>query len=236
MKLTEEDLKRIYQRGTARCSSQARECLSPETFERAMAGDMNSFERERMVSHLTACSDCAREYRAVRSLRSRFELPLSGGEPPPVPRPARLWERLFASGWRTAAALSAIILAVAASLVLWSNSRQEYIPQPTERGGMTRSFTVEPSDKAVLDETPRRFVWSAVERATSYRVRLYDYESTLLWESPPVSDTSIILPETVRDNLRAGKPFYWQVTIQEGIESRRSDVFQFAMSDETRRR
>ncbi|MCI0489914.1 MAG: hypothetical protein L0229_25255 [Blastocatellia bacterium] len=229
MKLTEEELKRIYQRGTARRLRQGRECLSPETFERAAMGEMNSSERERMTSHLMICSDCAREYRAVRSLGAVFEQPLSGKETMPAARSQRLWERLSPSAWRAAAALSAVILAITVSLTLWLNSRQVYVPQSSERGGVTMRLTVEPSDKAQLSEAPQKLVRSVVERAESYRVALYDYESTLIWESPSVTDTSITLPQAVRNDLKPGKLFYWQVTVQEGIESRRSDVFQFTI-------
>lgn len=235
MKLTEEELKRIYQRGTARRSQHARECLSSETFERAMKGDMERAERARMASHLMTCSDCAREYRAVRSLRSVFEQPQSGGEAIPVAYSARLWERLSPSSWRVAAALAVVILIVTVPLTLWLNSRQSYVPHPTERGGAARRLTVEPSDKTQLSEAPKKLAWSAVERAESYRVMLYDYESTLIWESPSTTDASITLPETIRASLERGRLFYWQVTIQEGIESRRSDVFQFTISGDPSR-
>jgi hypothetical protein len=73
MKLTEAQLKELWQGQTARATPRQSECLTEEQFLRAVAGEMASREREHVASHLGACSDCMEEYRILRSLRPLAE-------------------------------------------------------------------------------------------------------------------------------------------------------------------
>src|SRR5262245_1436061 len=73
MKLTEARLKEIWQEQTARATPRQAECLTDELFERLCAGDATSQERTQAASHLAVCSDCAAEYRVLRSLRPMAE-------------------------------------------------------------------------------------------------------------------------------------------------------------------
>jgi uncharacterized protein (UPF0216 family) len=67
MKVTSEDLKSLYQKGTAR--SAKADCLSAETMMRAATGEASEEERGRAADHLATCSDCAWEFRLVRALK-----------------------------------------------------------------------------------------------------------------------------------------------------------------------
>src|SRR5262245_14183275 len=110
MKLTEAQLKEIWQGHMARATSQQAECLSEEQFVRAVTGEMSQQERVQMASHLAACSDCAEEYRILRSLRplaEQAEAILAASTAPEVTevrtklravgradaRPAAFWQR-----------------------------------------------------------------------------------------------------------------------------------------------
>ena len=73
MKLTEAQLKEILQKQTARATPRQAKCLTEEQFVRAVTGEMGQQERAQMASHLVACSDCAEEYRILRSLRPLAE-------------------------------------------------------------------------------------------------------------------------------------------------------------------
>src|SRR5262245_58153868 len=73
MKLTEARLKEIWQGQTARATPRQAECLSEERFVRVVTGEMGEQERAQVASHLAACSDCAEEYRILRSLRPLAE-------------------------------------------------------------------------------------------------------------------------------------------------------------------
>jgi hypothetical protein len=69
MKLTNEEMSRLYRRQTARSRAGRAECLSEEALTRAAEGELRQSEREVIVDHLMACSDCAEEYRILRELK-----------------------------------------------------------------------------------------------------------------------------------------------------------------------
>lgn len=232
MKFIEEEFRKIYQQELARREKRTAQCLSAETFERILTGKMDQAGREGVADHLIECSACAREYRALSSLKLQLEQSLS---PTPAAPPSQSRERFIWPRWRIVSAIAMIFIAIGTPLTLWLATRPGPVPQPNERGGPSVRLNVYPSDKAMLDDAPQKLEWSAVERAESYKVSLYDFQSTSVWESVSTTDTSITLPETVRASLQSGKPYYWQITIQEGIERRPSDVFQFTISVDARR-
>jgi len=129
MKLTEAQLKEIWQKQTARATPRQAECLAEEQFVRAVTGEMGRQERAQMASHLVACSDCAEEYRILRSLRplaEQAEAILATSTAPEAPeirpnqraaeraseRPSAFWQRFAAlvSPTRAAFALVALLL------------------------------------------------------------------------------------------------------------------------------
>jgi hypothetical protein len=69
MKLNSEELRSLYQRETAR-SNRRSDCLTEEVLARAVARELDQPERERIADHLASCSDCAKEYRAAKSIKS----------------------------------------------------------------------------------------------------------------------------------------------------------------------
>jgi len=69
MKLTNEEMSRLYRRQTARSRAGRAECLSEEAMTRAAEGGLSQSEREVIADHLMACSDCAEEYRILRELK-----------------------------------------------------------------------------------------------------------------------------------------------------------------------
>ncbi len=66
MRLADDELRKLYQQGTAARSRTG--CPSSEILGRAAAGELSRPEREQVADHLAACSDCAQEYRTVLSL------------------------------------------------------------------------------------------------------------------------------------------------------------------------
>jgi hypothetical protein len=129
MKLTESQLKEIWQGQTARATPRQAECLTEEQFTRAVVGEISSQERAQLAKHLVACSDCAEEYRILRSLRplaEQAEAILAASTAPEVTKvrpnlrtveradasPAAFWQRLAAliSPARAGFALAAVLL------------------------------------------------------------------------------------------------------------------------------
>src|SRR5262245_58187279 len=222
MRLTEEELKAILQRQTARGTPRQAECLTDDEFAQAAAGEINDETRLRIASHLVTCSDCTNEYRVVRSLRplagEADRVLLASGAAGPEPaletvRPlhrsqARRVDRLTPSGsradrsgWRARrfAAIAAMLLAVVGSVVIWQSIKPQDSPVSTERAPVALKLTVDPPDRASVSAPPEKLTWSGVEQALSYRVVIYDSQSTPIWESVASKETSATLPDSVRE-------------------------------------
>jgi len=248
MKLMTDELKKLYQQRTTRSARRQAECLSEETLLRATMGELSQAERERVADHLMACSDCAEEYRLIRSLKPWAEqVAAPSGEPAPQAKATgkpvgwAAWVQTFCGQlvwvpkWRAVAVVAMIVVAVGVSLTLWRARQPGVEPVPSERGEVSVTMQIEPPNRALLREAPRRLAWSAVEGAESYQVVLYDLESTPIWESPPVTSTVIRVPEAIRQELHRGQSYYWRVITQSGIERRQSEVFQFILTTDEHR-
>src|SRR5262245_13279906 len=141
MKLTDEEMRRLYQWQTARSRSGRAECLSEEAMTRVAAGELSQSEREVIADHLMACSDCAEEYRVLRELKpwaervavSAYERESAiksvssppGKEAQVVPRQlgwasrARRLAGIFSAGFETNATAAAALLVVSLACVAW---------------------------------------------------------------------------------------------------------------------
>jgi hypothetical protein len=146
MKLTNEEMSRLYRRQTARSRAGRAECLSEEAMTRAAEGGLSQSEREVIADHLMACSDCAEEYRILRELKpwaeraavSAYERESAiksvsappGKEARVVPRQSGLAGRagwassarrlagIFSAGFQTYA-IAAALLVVSLACVAW---------------------------------------------------------------------------------------------------------------------
>jgi hypothetical protein len=174
MKLTEARLKEIWQEQTARATPRQAECLTEELFERLGAGAASSQERTQAASHLAVCSDCAAEYRVLRSLRPLAEhaeaiLAASEGAPGTERRPRAVgradmrpvafWRSFatLASPARASFALAALLL-ISLALGLWlvllrQGNDREIARLNREMAERDRALA---SVKESLNETSRR--------------------------------------------------------------------------------
>jgi hypothetical protein len=214
MKLTDDDLRALYREQTARERRGAAACPSAE--ELLAAG-------ERVADHLATCSACADEYRLLGELRPAIARG-AGAEPAgPAARSA--------PAWRALAMAAALALVAGAALVIWQASRPARTPGTIERSGQTAVLETAPPNRAHLAAPPETLSWSPVASVESYRVRVYDFESTPVWESPPVTGTSVALPAEVRDALPRGKPVYWRVVATAGVARPEFGPFQFTVDE-----
>jgi hypothetical protein len=234
MKLNEEKLKELYaQRQVER--GRPDECVSQELLRRAAARELTEVERARVVAHLRACSQCARDYRIAHSTRqwAAQVAPLLGNgarERETIADSASQawWRQLLQPlGGRTAAFAGLALMVIAISFIAWRATRPIPVEAPGERGSSNVKLTITPADKASLEEAPAQLTWSKVESADSYQVTLYDFELTPVWESHQLSATSVQLPDSVRAQLPPGQIIYWRVSFLTGIERRQSNLFQF---------
>ena len=174
MKLTEARLKEIWQEQTARGTPRQAECLTEEMFERLSAGYATSQERTQAASHLIVCSDCAAEYRVLRSLKplaEQAEAVLGASDDSPGigrrrravaradSRPVAFWRSVatLVSPARATFALAALLL-ISLALGLWlallrQGNDREIARLNREMAERERALA---SVKESLDETRRR--------------------------------------------------------------------------------
>jgi hypothetical protein len=220
MKLTEAQLKEILQKQTARATPRQAKCLTEEQFVRAVTGEMGQQERAQMASHLVVCSDCAEEYRILRSLRplaEQAEAILATSTAPEFPeirpnqragerasdRLSAFWQRFAAlvSPARAAFALVALLLislALGLFLVLLRQGRDREIAQLNrELAERDRALA---SVRESLDET-RRQLEEAIRRSEQerhgggskqYEDEIADLRQSLAELSRPQLDAPIV--------------------------------------------
>lgn len=134
MKLTEEELKELYQQGTARSARRRADCLTEEMLLQAATGELSAADDERVTEHLMVCSDCIQEYRFVRTFKPWEDQVETAYGAPVRERPGRWWVSLQAfrqhliwtpQGRATvAAAASALVVTLAFSAWIISVRRQ----------------------------------------------------------------------------------------------------------------
>jgi hypothetical protein len=195
--MNDNRLSELYRLGT-RPPERRDGCLTPEHILAAIDGPLDA--RERAADHAGQCSACAEEIRVALGLRE--------GLAEPSRRPASA----TASWLRLAAAV-----AIGAGLALLALRTGNFAPEPPSptRGESEIVWPgTTPPDGARLTSAPTALAWAARPGATSYRVALYDEESSLLWEGPPGADPRVELSAEAVSRLQRGGTFYWRVTIR----------------------
>jgi Putative zinc-finger len=160
--------------------------------DRAVAGD----ERLRIEAHLTTCAEC------------RAEVSEIVGVVRTMPKLGQSRRRYWIPA--AAAAVLAIVLA-------WPRDHRGGLTIATEHRQGAVTTTIGPRPIAPAGETADAdtLVWSAVPGADGYAVRLFDANSTVLWETQTI-DTVAPLPSTI--GLRAGATYYWKVEARAGFD------------------
>jgi len=182
MRLNSEDLRELYQRETSRSArATTANCLSGEVLARAAAGELNQSERQRAADHFATCSDCAKEYQALRTLKPWVEevsanagarvVPLTASENGqshtsavgPVMHEARIGSRRVSFYLPYAVAAASLILSFALGALLISKSRENQRlvaevnnRQSTQNVEDTKTAEALAESRRLLDETNRR--------------------------------------------------------------------------------
>ena len=194
--MTEEDLVRLYRRGTARETRGRDGCVSLEALLAVVEKRGTENERLRAINHAMACAECAEELellRATRVVRDRARVP------------------------NIAFALAASVL-LAAGLGYYTLGRRQ-AERPNDdltRGTAGEVHLVSPSANATAIDT---LVWHAVTGATSYRLELRSDDGQLLTRGT-TTDTTFAVPDGARVTRRS--VVYWTVSarLTDGTEVR----------------
>lgn len=194
MRLNSEGLRELYQRETSRstrasAAGPAEECPTEDVLVRAAAGELDQLERERTADHLATCSDCAKEYQALRSLKPWVDevsakagasvIPLTISENGqshatavgPMMQEAHLGSRhlSFYLPYALAAASLILSLALGALLIFKSRENQRLVAevnnrQSTQNVEDRKTAEALAESRRLLEETNRR-----VEQETAAR-------------------------------------------------------------------
>ena len=140
MKLNSEELRSVYQRETARSNRRSTsDCLTEDILARAVAGELDQSEREHVGDHLASCSDCAKEFRATKPVKSWADDNAGA-------RPVR-----FYLPYAIAASLFVVSLLLGALLILKSRENQRLVAEANNRHN-----TETTESRRLLEETARR--------------------------------------------------------------------------------
>ena len=191
MRLNSEDLRELYQRETARFARGSDDCLTEEMLARAVAGELSQSERECVADHLAGCSDCAKEFRALRSVKSWADAaPANEGAPQPIPFPAsengqnrslaveplaRVGSRRISFYFPYAVAAAALILSLILGWLLISKSRenQRLVAEVNNRQA-TAAEALDESRRQLAETTQRAEQESAARRAAEQELARRD--------------------------------------------------------------
>jgi len=188
--MNEQDLVRLYQRGTlAQRGVDRAGCVPPESLVAVVEQQGSEDERVATLNHALACAECSEELellRATRVVRDRNRLPHAG-------------------------------LALAASIVLAAGLGSYAIARhragTTDDADPTRGNAGDVQLVSPATSTPRldTLVWRSVTSAASYGVEIRQDDGTLVTRGT-TTDTAFVVPDSVR--LTPGSVVYWTVSVR----------------------
>lgn len=180
--------------------------LEPREVAAYIDGAMKAEERARIQSHLATCAECRDE--VSDAARIIATLP-----------------RARAARWRVA--LPAAGIAAMLLVFLWPRAdRDNAVPQHRESAVTT---TVAPVIVAPIGPVSVAdvFTWTSVPHASTYSVRVFDSDGSVIWQRE-TTDTVLIPPPA--STIRAGRSYYWKVEARTGFErSTSTDLVEFSI-------
>ncbi len=206
MDMSDSELRRIYRSyvsGRTRVSG--RGCPRIDDLREAFEDTTTRAAKNKIVDHISSCSNCAQEFEFIKDVRDKEKEVAAGiwaltkNRRPPLPIFSRpLWN--FALGMlMIAIVISGIIMFRHDGAQNEGRNRSTTIPEALAPSGHVKAlpFLI--------------FRWKPVIRAVSYVVEVYNESLEAVWESPPVSTTSMTLPGPIRETLSGDKKYYWLV-------------------------
>lgn len=203
------------------------DCLPLERLGRYADGALHADERAAAADHIRTCSNCQAEFTLLKALTSSA-LRLDEGAVvhpsigPLEPRTREIARRRVSESpghrWRPSkaprtAGLAAVVLLVGIGAFYFRSSTPPALPTAVNTGDdVTRSHSIAVRGPVGdLRESPRRFEWVEVDRASRYHVRLMEVDRSELW-SASTAAAGIDLPPEVRALSVASKTLIWDVT------------------------
>lgn len=176
-----------------------------------------------IADHLLRCGDCREVLRAIEPFRDfRQEIALGVG--------------LYYEGRRrrrTLAIAASVLVLAGASLLLTDLSFDRGPATSSAVGDLTRSAqpqrtVTSPGHQSLLAAAPERIQFENAVGA-QVTIELFDERLLPVWKSPAVTSQGVTLPGSVREAMRPGTTFLWQIHRTEGVTSTTSPLYSFSI-------
>jgi hypothetical protein len=169
-------------------------------------GGLGSDQAREARAHLVECPECRASLADVVALLANPDVAFQRRQLEPQ-RNLGSW----GASWAASARVRRIVGAAAAAVLLLAVGLQ--VTRRVDTGYHLRDEApVEPAPTSLSPTgevtSPSEFHWSRSARAREFRVTLFDYEGTVLWEAQ-VNDTVATLPDSVR--LQPATNYFWKV-------------------------
>ena len=162
--------------------------------------------RTRIESHLATCAEC----RAEVSDAARIIASLPRGQ-----------------GVRRRAVISAAGIAAMLLVFLWPRADRDNTGALHRESAVTTTIAPRIISPVGAVESGSAFTWTSVPHASSYEVRVFDSEGSVVWQRE-TADTVLMAPPTI--GVAAGRSFYWKVEARTGYErSVATDLTEFSI-------
>ncbi|MEN6559939.1 MAG: hypothetical protein ABFD52_04095 [Acidobacteriota bacterium] len=190
-------------------------CPAPDDLVRLVTDEARRKERSRLLDHVAGCRDCALLVRSALRLSAELDGILADA-------PARR-TRFAGEGARLSVGRRAAVAALAglAGLAIVTYSVIRLTERPVIRGvSETQVRLIVPKNEASVAAGEIEFKWEPAPRAVRYVVEIFDQSLQKTWQSDPVTETRLKLPEEARDAVPAGQTYFWRVTavLEDGQE------------------
>jgi hypothetical protein len=200
-------------------SARGSDCPDEESLVRLVLGEIHGTDRDRLANHFVQCRACGRDWQLLRQVHAEARQELARVRP--------RWR----AGLAVAAGLAAIGLGAFLILQPELDSRTALTQEPTEvtRGtdDTDLSTAVTPSDGQDLAVPPASLSWpQSASSSGTFRVTVFNANLTPIWQSGPVQEAKVMLPEDVRARMAPGQVFLWSVEPQ-GSEKSMLGPFKF---------
>lgn len=189
-------------------------CPTPEELSQSFEPDCPVEIKARIIDHVITCPACQREFELLKGSRPFIDR-LSKIMARDKPGLAGKMISVFTSSvtwWKTA---TAVVLLLGLLSLLYLGI--------TYWNTLTEERRSEAADKIVLSEEVHwpqpalvRLAWKPRDGNFQYRVEVYDQNMYLLWQSPLLSETGVLVPDKVLEAMKDYQYFFWQLLIYSG--------------------
>jgi hypothetical protein len=259
MKLSEEDIRKLYQASADEKRRPGDGCPSLDSLLASFSEEASEEEKLRTADHIAGCGPCRRMFETAREiLKGAAALAgeaegatLSEDEAAELKRRAavRMNElagyakpdrsqghvgrmKAFSFRYRFALVAAGLVMIIAAGLLVLRMPRPE--SADVFRGEPGPALVLM-SPRGVQKMLPQHFQWQPYSEAEEYRVKLLDEELDVVWDSGPIRETSLDFPADLAEGLKRESVYYWKVTafLADGT-TQESDLQEFRIQDRTR--